>query len=279
MENALTLLFFPTAAALGALHALEPGHAKTLMAAYLIGTKGTRRDALLLGLSVTATHSIVVVALATAALFLARDSITAQAGRWLQIASATLIIALGLWMLVRRWPQWRAIGQDEPHRHLDDHSHAHPHRHAHDHDHSGGVSHSAGHRHSHEHPHSHAEHDEDAHARAHAATLPSYVGRGERPSAWQIIAFGAAGGMIPCTAAVTVMLLALTAGSPWLGLLTVLGFSIGLAATLVSIGMVVVAGLNRVSTMPRLAKVARYAPFISAALVIVSGIVGLFLVH
>ena len=68
MDPSVSLLYLPTAIALGALHALEPGHAKTLTAAYLIGVKGTRRDAILLGLSVTATHSILVIALSMAAL-------------------------------------------------------------------------------------------------------------------------------------------------------------------------------------------------------------------
>ncbi|HEX7673983.1 MAG TPA: hypothetical protein VF412_07425, partial [Bdellovibrio sp.] len=70
IENPFTWLYFPTALALGALHALEPGHAKTLTAAYLIGIKGTKRDALLLGLSVAITHSFVVIAISVAALWL-----------------------------------------------------------------------------------------------------------------------------------------------------------------------------------------------------------------
>jgi nickel/cobalt exporter len=58
IENPFTWVYFPTALSLGALHALEPGHAKTLTAAYLIGIKGMKRDALLLGLSMAFTHSI-----------------------------------------------------------------------------------------------------------------------------------------------------------------------------------------------------------------------------
>ena len=66
----LSIVYFPTAVALGALPALEPGHAKTLTAAYLIGTKGTKRDATILGLSVATTHSLVVVGLSVAAVLL-----------------------------------------------------------------------------------------------------------------------------------------------------------------------------------------------------------------
>jgi len=95
----VSALYFPSAVALGALHALEPGHAKTLTAAYLIGTKGTRRDAVILGLSVATTHSIVVIALAAGALWLGREAFTDKATYWLQVGSGALVIALGAWLL------------------------------------------------------------------------------------------------------------------------------------------------------------------------------------
>lgn len=102
METQLSLVFFPYAVALGALHALEPGHAKTLTAAYLIGTKGTKRDAILLGLSVAATHSIVVVALSIGALYLGKEAFTESATYWMQIISGVVVVILGSWMLYRR---------------------------------------------------------------------------------------------------------------------------------------------------------------------------------
>src|SRR5262245_13748594 len=102
MAAPLSLLYFPSAVALGALHALEPGHAKTLTAAYLIGTKGTKRDAVLLGLSVAATHSIVVIGMAVAALYLGRETLTEQWMHWLQVGSGVVVIVLGVWMLWRR---------------------------------------------------------------------------------------------------------------------------------------------------------------------------------
>lgn len=88
---------------LGALHALEPGHAKTLTAACLIGIKGTKRDAILLGLSVAATHSLVVVGLSVAALWLGREAFTDRATYWLQIGSGIVVVLLGAWLLARRW--------------------------------------------------------------------------------------------------------------------------------------------------------------------------------
>jgi len=258
-EADLTLLYFPTAVALGALHAIEPGHSKTLTAAYLIGIKGTRRDAVLLGLSVALTHSLVVIGLSVAALWIGREAFTDQATRWLQTGSGLVVVALGIWMFWRRWPSQRALSHDRPHAH--DHAHTHDHAHPHSHEHS---------------PH---DLDEDEHAREHAATLPQYVQRGVRPTSVQIMAFGAAGGMIPCPASVTVMLLAISIGQVGLGLFTVFGFSIGLALTLVGVGLLVVAGLNRLGETRHFRWFSRHAPLVSAGVVILSGLAALMLIH
>lgn len=119
---------------------------------------------------------------------------------------------------------------------------------------------------------------EDEHARAHAASLPDYVQRGERPTVLQIMAFGAAGGMIPCPASITVMLLALSIGKAHLGMLMVLGFSLGLAITLVGMGLLVVAGISKLASSGRLGWLSRRAPLISAAMVIASGLFALVIV-
>src|SRR5215813_12613366 len=107
-----SLVYFPTAVGLGALHALEPGHAKTLTAAYLIGTKGTKRDAVLLGLSVAFAHSIVVIALAVLGVWLGKEAFTHKAMYWLQIASGAIVICLGAYLLYRRWPRRRPAMHD-----------------------------------------------------------------------------------------------------------------------------------------------------------------------
>lgn len=91
IQNPFSWIYFPTALALGALHALEPGHAKTLTAAYLIGIRGTKRDALLLGLSVAFTHSLVVVGISVAALWLGRETFTQDVTDWLQLEAALLL--------------------------------------------------------------------------------------------------------------------------------------------------------------------------------------------
>src|SRR5262249_3185964 len=108
---------------LGALHALEPGHAKTLTAAYLIGTKGTKRDAVLLGLSVAFTHSIVVIVLAVIGVWVGREAFADDAMYWLQIASGIIVALLGCYLFYRRWPK--------AHQQSDNHGHTHPHAHHH----------------------------------------------------------------------------------------------------------------------------------------------------
>lgn len=257
IENPFSWLYFPTALALGALHALEPGHAKTLTAAYLIGIKGTKRDAFLLGLSVAFTHSIVVVAISVGALWLGRETFTQDVSHWLQIGSGVIVIILGFWMLVRRL---RQMNLAHHHHHHGDHDHDHSHSHEHNH-----------------HDHSHLSDDE--HARAHAATLPEYAKNGERPTLLQILTFGAAGGMIPCPASITVMLLALSIGKFASGLLAVAGFSIGLAITLVGIGLIVVAGLSKLHGSGRLHWISSRSPVISASVVILSGMAALLFAH
>ena len=83
MTENFSLVYFPTAVALGALHALEPGHAKALTASYLIGIKGTKRDSVLLGLSVAATHSLVVIAISAIGLWLGNEAFAGSATKWL----------------------------------------------------------------------------------------------------------------------------------------------------------------------------------------------------
>lgn len=376
----LSILYLPTAIGLGALHALEPGHAKTLTAAYLIGTKGTRRDAILLGISVAFTHSIVVIVLAATGVWLGEEAFTDRAMYWLQVASGAVVMLLGSYLLYRRWPRkarrahrhahahhthggsterfrfsgafasgtlsiaprsggdrfelnvssnqplsaatvrimrphnvteehvlvpqgdgkWISEGEpDEPYDFdallelrsddvrqemlvcmkltIDDAHEHHHHDHDHDHHHDHGHHHSHDHDHDHDHDDWELDDDELAHAQAHAATLPDYVRRGERPSVGQIVTFGAAGGLVPCPAAVTVMLLAVSVNRAGNGLLMVAGFSIGLALTLVGIGLAVVSGLNALGSTGRFAWFSRRAPVISAAVVILSGAAALLI--
>src|SRR4051812_11027405 len=98
----LSLVYLPAAVGLGALHALEPGHAKALTAAYLLGIKGTWRDAMALGIAAALTHSLVVIALAMGALWVGREAFAGEATRWLQVGSGAIVIAIGGWLMWRR---------------------------------------------------------------------------------------------------------------------------------------------------------------------------------
>ena len=135
------------------------------------------------------------------------------------------------------------------------------------------------HTHSHEDSHDHDSMSDDEHAKAHAATMPEYAKRGERPTLTQILAFGAAGGMIPCPASITVMLLALSIGKFASGLLAVAGFSLGLAIALVGIGLIVVAGISKLQDSGKFHWVSKKAPIISACVVIFSGLAALVFAH
>lgn len=343
VENPFTWVYFPTALALGALHALEPGHAKTLTAAYLIGIKGTKKDAFFLGLSVALTHSIVVLGISAIALWLGRETFTQDVTHWLQIGSGLIVVILGCWMLLRRIRQARRshkhhheadpIKIDSPYvsgvleiaqtpegermrlradRHtsgakfrvvinradglevlplklsangsefLSPTAPSEPHEFSAELEISVGEKRElipfAMHEH-HDHEHDHSLMSDDEHARAHAAAIPEYAKRGERPTILQIIAFGAAGGMIPCPASITVMLLTLSIGKFASGLLAVAGFSIGLALTLVGIGLIVVQGISRLQGTGRFHWFSAKAPILSAAVVILSGLGALLFVH
>src|SRR6201987_3594454 len=105
MGNLLSLLqqgnawlFVPSAVLLGALHGLEPGHSKTMMAAFIIAIRGTLAQAVLLGLAATASHTAIVWAVALAGLYFGRRWNTAASEPYLQVASAVLIVAVALWM-------------------------------------------------------------------------------------------------------------------------------------------------------------------------------------
>src|SRR3954465_14035117 len=119
-------LFVPTAVLLGALHGLEPGHSKTMMAAFIVAVRGTVPQAILLGLSAPLSHTAVVWAVALGGLYFARHLAAETSEPYFQVASAALIIAIALWMLWRTWRQ-------SHHQHH--HEHDHPHNHAHDHPH------------------------------------------------------------------------------------------------------------------------------------------------
>jgi len=220
-------LYLPVAVALGALHALEPGHAKSLMAAYIISIRGTPRQAALLGLSATVGHTIVVWVLAVAALLFGQNLIAEQAEPWLTLLSGVLVTLLALRMFLRL-----RVGSH-------DHNHHHHHGHSHGHDHG------------HHHP-------------------QPKTGQ----SATDIVWFGFTGGLLPCPAAIAVLLVCIQLRQFTLGVAMVAAFSIGLAATLVAIGMAASWASKKASTTwPWLDSIAQRLPYLSAGIVMILGLV------
>ena len=222
---------------LGSLHGLEPGHSKTMMAAFIVAVRGTPLQALLLGVSAAFSHSIVVWVLAVLALAWGDEMIGERLEPWLVGGAGAVVIAVGLFMLGRAFARAR-------HRR---------------------------HRHHHHHGHHHHGHDQDAHARAHASEIETRFA-GRRASGLQTVGFGLVGGLIPCPAAITVLLLCLGIGQFWLGVGMVASFSIGLAATLVAVGMAAVVGLRFASRrFPGADRFLASAPYASAALILLVG--------
>lgn len=96
-------LFVPSAILLGALHGLEPGHSKTMMAAFIVAIRGTLTQAVLLGLSATLSHTAVVWLVALAGLYFGRNWNAEATEPYFQVASAVLIVGVAAWMLWRTW--------------------------------------------------------------------------------------------------------------------------------------------------------------------------------
>ena len=264
-------LLFVFALALGALHALEPGHSKTMMAAYIVAIQGTVNQAILLGVSAAFSHSIIVWVLAMAALTWGNELIGEQLEPYFIIVSGFMVLGISAWMLWQARPQ---AADHHHHNHDHGHSHSHSHSHSHDHNHDHGHSH-----HGHDHKHHHHNHDEaledahlDAHARFHAAEIRERLANG-KVGTWQTILFGLSGGLIPCPAAITVFILCLHLGQFALGITLVSAFSIGLAITLVAIGIVAAVGLKVMSSRTsRFDRLLNAAPWISAALIAAIGV-------
>lgn len=219
-------LFIPSAILLGALHGLEPGHSKTMMAAFIVAIRGTLAQAVLLGLSATLSHTVIVWIIAMAGLYFGRNwgDGNAQAYEpYFQLASGILIIGVAGWML------WR-VNQEhrEHHQHQAHHGH-----HGHDHEH-------------HDHHHDEPAEITDAHERAHARDIQRRFA-GRDVTTGQIILFGLTGGLIPCPASITVLLICLQLKKIALGATLVLCFSIGLAITMVASGALAALSVRHVS--------------------------------
>lgn len=208
------------AAALGALHAFSPGHGKTVVGAYLVGSRGTPRHAAFLGLTVTITHTLGVFALGLVTLFASQYVVPDRLFPILSFVSGGIVAAIGFSLFVRRLHAARRKARVHEHTHDHD-THSHAHHHTHDHTHHDHV-------YGHPHVHSHG-------GRSHSH-LP--LGTDGTPVTWRsLLALGISGGLLPCPSALVVLLSAIALHRVGYGLLLVVAFSIGLAATLTGIGL------------------------------------------
>jgi nickel/cobalt exporter len=227
----LTLL---AAIGLGALHALEPGHGKTLLAVSLVGARATPKQALLLAAGLTLAHTAGVLLLGLALLSAAQWIVPEAIYPWITVASGIAVIWLGA----------NALARFVRSRRGDAHDHGHAEDHQHDHGHGHGA-----------HGHNHA--------------IP-----GNAPLSFRNVMLIAMGGNIaPCPAALVVMLTALTLHQLGYGLVIIVAFGVGLAAVLTGLGIAIVRGAALIARSPKVERLLAYGPCLSAAVISVIGAV------
>lgn len=238
---------------LGALHAFSPGHGKTVVGAYLIGSRATARHAAFLGLTVTVTHTLGVFALGAATLVASAYVLPERIFPILGLASGLLVLGMGFALIVQRWPTaraawrnsargFRALAARPPGSHVlasVDHAHAAAGWHSH-----GGTWHSH---------------------------LPPDASGGA--VTWRsLLALGVSGGLVPCPSAMVLLLAAVALNKTAFGLALVVAFSLGLAATLTAIGFLFLYARNRIPGGPRTSRFVRVLPLGSAAVIALVGL-------
>jgi nickel/cobalt transporter (NicO) family protein len=364
-------LFVPSAVLLGALHGLEPGHSKTMMAAFIIAIRGTLAQAVLLGISATVSHTAVVWAVALGGLYFGRQWNTEATEPYLQVVSAVMIVGVALWMLWRTRRHLAAAAAAAPHHgepHAHSHAGAHGHSYAQDdcvrsgddrrridtghgvvalelsgagpaarfhlYPESGTVwpadevqieteradgsrelfsfrSHSGhlesaqpvpephefiarvrlgcrGHSHDYDlefvgpqHRHAISAYGpldvtapgyQDPHELAHANDIRRRF-TNRHVTTGQVVIFGLTGGLLPCPAAITVLLLCLQLKQLSLGAALILCFSVGLALTLVASGTIAALGVKHAARhFSGFGELARKAPYVSGAMILLVGL-------
>ena len=235
-EKHLSFWFLLTAAfiaaGLGALHALEPGHGKTIVAAYLVGSRGTARHAVALGALVTASHTAGVYMLGAVVLYASAYIVPERIYPWLSVVSGLTIAVLACYMLLRAW-----TGAD------------------------GDHSHEAG--------------------RAHRDWMPGMRATETKLSTVeeknislkQMLTLGITGGIIPCPAALVVLLSAVALHRIAFGLFLIVSFSLGLAAVLIAIGLMMVRAQRFFAKFSgEGAWARRYLPMLSSSVMLVAGL-------
>jgi nickel/cobalt transporter (NicO) family protein len=235
-------LYVPVAILLGALHGLEPGHSKTMMAAFIIAVRGTVWQAALLGFCAALSHTLIIWILAGLALQYGSHWNVEQTEPYFLLISGLIVIGMAVWTIMRLREE-----------------------HGHHHHHHGEGEHG--------HDHSHDDLDaEDAHARAHAEDIRKRFANREVTTG-QIVIFGLTGGLMPCPAAVSILIICLQLKEFSLGFGIVAAFSFGLALTMISVGVLASWGFQKLAEKSGwFSRVAARAPYVSSYLLIALGL-------
>ncbi|HEY9152071.1 MAG TPA: sulfite exporter TauE/SafE family protein, partial [Anaerolineales bacterium] len=237
---------------LGSLHALTPGHGKTLVGAYLIGSQAKTRDAVILGTIVTITHTGSVLLLGAVTLIASHYILPTLIAPWLEVASGVLVIGFGINLLIQRRQDLIRFTSRQTKKPVGEFSIKVA---EHNHEHSSSLLHAHDH-----------EHDDDPHHdHTHTHALPS------NEITWKsLLTLGVSGGLVPCPDAIAILLVAVAVNRIAFGMVLILAFSIGLAMVLIAIGIAMVQGARFVARSDRLSRFSVYAPVVSA--VVVSGL-------
>jgi nickel/cobalt transporter (NicO) family protein len=327
-------LYIPIAIILGALHGLEPGHSKTMMAAFIIAVRGTVMQAALLGFCAALSHTLIIWVLAALALNYGSHWNVEQTEPYLLMISGVIVVAMAIWTIMRL----RTESQHRHHHHHDEkkllqtkdgdlvldifeagvppvfrvafpakpgmeivsvrtlradgskqdfsftrkdgfwesgQAIPEPHAFVAEATLRGPSGQHAVKVEFIEHDHHHAEgeaEDEDAHARAHAEEIRRRFGN-RTVTTWEIVVFGLTGGLMPCPAAVSILIICLQLKEFTLGFGIVAAFSVGLAITMISVGVLAAWGFKKVAEKAGwLSRWAHRAPYVSSYLLIVLGL-------
>jgi len=239
----------------GGMHAMTPGHGKTIVAAYLVGSRGTAKHALYLGLTTTITHTAGVFALGLVTLLASEYIVPERLFPWLSLLSGLLVAGIGLSLFFSRLRGARIFGSSIPEH---KHDHSHEHEHAQDHDHHHGDY------------HQHADHHEHDHSSQHSHLPPGADGS---PVTWRsLLGLGISGGILPCPSALVVLLSAIALNRVAFGLLLVLVFSLGLAGALTTVGLLLVYARRFFDRVTMESRLIRLLPAVSALIVMAAGL-------
>ena len=268
------VLAMVVALGLGAVHALSPGHGKTIMAAYLVGTRGTAIHALFLGLTVTVSHTLGVLGLGLLTLYASQLITPERLYPWLGLVSGGTVVAIGLWLLIGRMGDRQPAGSG--------HHHPTP---GFQPEYNGAGYHEAKgdsprlarnrktlrrfaaskmiHGHTHEHDHQHGQEPK------------TEAGSNLRLTWKSLAALGVVGGLVPSVSALVILLAAISLHRIGFGLLLILAFSGGMAMVLTGIGLLLVYTRRLLEHIPlknpMVAGLARLLPLGAALIVLISG--------